>query len=65
MAEARLTCPSCFEEKALRKSHFRAIDSIQRLFRRQPYRCLTCNRRFYSHLRRVTQAEKKETGSMA
>jgi hypothetical protein len=50
MAEKRLTCPSCSEEKALRKSHFRPVDYLQLLFRRYPFRCMICNRRFYSGL---------------
>ena len=50
MADARLTCPWCSEEKALRKSHFRTVDYFQLLFRRHPYRCMICNRRFYSNL---------------
>jgi hypothetical protein len=49
MALSQLSCPSCSEEKALRRSHFRVFDVFNLLIRRRPYRCLICNRRFYSH----------------
>jgi hypothetical protein len=62
MAESRLTCPSCFEKKALRKSHFRTIDYLHLMFRRHAYRCLICNHRFYSHLQ---PAARPETRPMA
>jgi hypothetical protein len=58
MAEIRLTCPWCSEEKALRKSHFRLVDYFQLLFRRHPYRCMICNRRFYSNLPPRPRTEK-------
>jgi hypothetical protein len=61
MAETRLTCPWCSEEKALRKSHFRAVDYIQLLFRRHPYRCMICNRRFYSHLQPRSRPDRSES----
>jgi hypothetical protein len=47
MANARLHCPSCLEQKALRKSHFRWLDILYIPLRRYPYRCLICNKRFY------------------
>jgi transposase-like protein len=49
MAETPLTCPSCYEQTALRKSHFRWTDIFHLLFLRHPYRCQSCHHRFYSH----------------
>jgi hypothetical protein len=61
MADSRLACPSCFETRALRKSHFRTVDYIHLLFRRHPYRCLICNHRFYSHVQPSTRPETDPT----
>jgi len=55
VTDSRLACPTCNEEKALRRSHFRAIDLFNLLLRRRPYRCLICNRRFYSQLQRPAE----------
>jgi len=40
MADSQLSCPWCYEEKALRRSHLRTVDLPHLLFRRRPYRCL-------------------------
>jgi hypothetical protein len=55
MPDPHLICPTCNEEKQLRRSHFRTIDLPNLLFRRRPYRCLICNRRFYSQVQRATE----------
>lgn len=49
MTQQRLTCPSCSETEALRRSHARWFDLLQLLFQRRAYRCQMCNRRFYAH----------------
>jgi len=54
MPDASLICPTCHEEKQLRRSHFRTMDLPNLLFRRKAYRCLICNRRFYSHVQQTT-----------
>jgi transcription elongation factor Elf1 len=55
VTETRLTCPFCSEQRALRRSHIRLVDYIALIFKRHPYRCMICNRRFYSGVRPVSE----------
>jgi hypothetical protein len=43
-----LRCPGCFANEELHRSHLRWWDIPLRLLGMRPYRCLSCNRRFYA-----------------
>jgi len=41
-------CPRCREADAIRRSHHRMQDWLFAVIGLKPYRCLNCDRRFYS-----------------